>query len=142
MDIEITGQVPDPADVEAILGLVATVEKAQAAEDADGFLALFRPDALWVTGHGKRLYGRDTIAEFTRRVLPGATKDATASYTPDHLLFVRPDIAVVNVNQRYVRREGSTVEPPVETGSPVYFLAKDDGEWRIAAAQNTVVVTE
>jgi predicted NUDIX family NTP pyrophosphohydrolase len=46
----------------------------------------------------------------------------------------------VNVNQTYVRRDGSTAELPVEHGSPVYFLAKDDGTWRIAAAQNTVVV--
>lgn len=142
MDIEISGQIPSTADVEAILALVATVEEAQSKEDADAFLALFREDALWVSGHGKRLYGRDTISEFTRRVLPGATKNSFASYTPDHLLFVRPDIAVINVNQRYVRRGGSTEELPVETGSPVYFLAKDEGEWRIAAAQNTVVVPE
>lgn len=140
--MKISGQIPSPADVDAILALVATVEEAQSKEDADAFLALFRDDALWVTGHGKRLYGRDTIAEFTRRVLPGATKESYATYTPDHLLFVRPDIAVVNVNQKYARRPGSTAELSVETGSPVYFLAKDDGEWQIAAAQNTVVVPE
>jgi uncharacterized protein (TIGR02246 family) len=140
--MEISGTVPSEADVDAIVALVATVEEAQSKEDADAFLALFREDALWVTGHGKRLYGRDTIAEFTRRVLPGATTDSYATYTPDHLLFVRPDIAVVNVNQKYAVRAGSTAELPVETGSPVYFLAKDAGEWRIAAAQNTVVVPE
>lgn len=141
--MKISGQIPSQADVDAILALVAAVEEAQSKEDADAFLALFRDDdSLWVTGHGKRLYGRDTISEFTRRVLPGATKESYATYTPDHLLFVRPDIAVVNVNQKYARRPGSTAELPVETGSPVYFLAKDDGEWRIAAAQNTVVVPE
>src|SRR6266508_785597 len=99
--MEITGPIPSQEDVDAILDLVAKVEHAQRTEDVDGFIALFRKDALWVTGHGKRLYGRDTIEEFTRRVLPGATKDATATYVPDHLLFVRPDIAVVNVNQTY-----------------------------------------
>ncbi|WBQ07115.1 SgcJ/EcaC family oxidoreductase [Kribbella sp. CA-293567] len=140
--MDITGRIPSTADVDAILALVATVEKAQSSEDAEAFLALFRDDAVWVTGHGKRLYGRDTIADFTRRVLPGATTDSFATYTPDHLLFVRPDIAVVNVNQKYALRPGSTAELPVETGSPVYFLAKDAGEWRIAAAQNTVVVPE
>ena len=139
MDIEISGPVPSQADVDAILALVAAVEKSQQAEDVDGFIALFRKDALWVTGHGKRLYGRDTIQEFTRRVLPGATKDAYATYTPDHLLFVRPDIAVVNVNQTYIHRNGQT---PADHGSPVYFLAKDDTQWQIAAAQNTVVVPD
>lgn len=140
--MEISGTVPSQGDVDAILALVATVEEVQSKEDVDGFLALFREDALWVTGHGKRLYGRDTIAEFTRRVLPGATKDSYATYTPDHLLFLRPDIAVVNVNQKYAVRAGLAVELPVETGTPVYFLAKDNGQWQIAAAQNTVVVPE
>ncbi|TCO45559.1 uncharacterized protein (TIGR02246 family) [Kribbella antiqua] len=138
--MKIEGQIPGQADVDAILALVDAVQEAQSNEDVEAFVALFRKDALWVTGHGKRLYGRDTIAEFTSRVLPGATKDSYASYVPDHLLFVRPDIAVVNVNQTYARRVGSTAELPVEHGSPVYFLAKDDDTWRIAAAQNTVVV--
>jgi hypothetical protein len=56
------------------------------------------------------------------------------------LLFVRPDIAVVNVNQQYVRREGSSADVlPVEHGRPVYFLAKDDGSWQFAAAHTVVV---
>ena len=139
--MDISGQVPSTDDVAEIVALVAAVEDAQRREDADAFLALFREDAVWVTGHGKHLYGRDTIAEFTRRVLPGATRDSYATYAPDHLLFVRPDIAVVNVNQHYARRPDSTASLPVDTGSPVYFLAKDT-TWKIAAAQNTVVVPE
>jgi uncharacterized protein (TIGR02246 family) len=137
--MEITGQIPSQEDVDAILDLVAKVEQAQRTEEVDAFIALFRKDALWVTGHGKRLYGRDTIEEFTRRVLPGATKDATATYVPDHLLFVRPDIAVVNVTQTYTPTNPTL---PIDHGSPIYFLAKDTTTWQIAAAQNTVVVTE
>ncbi|ADB34310.1 hypothetical protein Kfla_5296 [Kribbella flavida DSM 17836] len=136
--MDISGTIPSQNDVDQILELVKTVDKAQRDEDADAFLALFRQDALWVTGHGKRLYGRDTIAEFTRRVLPGATASGYATYTPDHLLFVRPDIAVVNVNQTYHQHDGTATSQ----GSPVYFLAKDNDTWQIAAAQNTVVVPE
>jgi hypothetical protein len=70
-------------------------------------------------------------------------KELYATCAPDHLLFVRRDIAVVSVNQQYVRREGSTADVlPVEHGRPVYFLAKDDGSWQFAAAQNTVVVPQ
>ncbi|TWD74844.1 uncharacterized protein (TIGR02246 family) [Kribbella amoyensis] len=138
--MDITGQIPSQADVDAIEELVAQVEKAQRAEDVDAFIGLFRADALWVTGHGKGLYGRATIEEFTRRVLPGATQHATATYVPDHLLFVRSDIAVVNVNQTYT--PAGEDPAPVDQGTPVYLLAKDAGRWRIAAAQNTVVVPE
>ncbi|TCC60321.1 SgcJ/EcaC family oxidoreductase [Kribbella pittospori] len=134
--MRIEGAVPSQADVDAIVALVAKVQEVQGNEDVDGFISLFRKDAVWVTGHGKRLYGRDTIEAFTREVLPGAMKDSSATYEPDHLLFVRPDIAVVNVNQTYVERGGTTGS----YGSPVYFLARDGSDWEIAAAQNTVVV--
>ena len=132
--MRIEGQVPSQGDVAAVVALVARVQEAQQTEDVEGFIALFRKDALWVTGHGKRLYGRDAIEAFTRQVLPGAMEDATVTYVPDHVLFVRPDIAVVNVNQTYVETGGK--------GSPVYFLAKDGSDWEIAAAQNTIVVPE
>ncbi|MGC4939408.1 SgcJ/EcaC family oxidoreductase [Kribbella sp. DT2] len=137
--MDIIGTIPGQDDVAQILALLTTVDRAQRTEDADAFLGVFREDGLWVTGHGKRLYGRDTIGEFTRKVLPGATAETYATYEADHLLFVRPDIAVLNVNQTYLRRDGDKV---LDHGSPVYFLAKDDGVWRIAAAQNTVVVAE
>lgn len=137
--MDITGTIPSQDDVDQILALLTTVDHAQRTEDPDAFLGVFREDALWVTGHGKRLYGRDAIGTFTRKVLPGATTDTYATYEPDHLLFVRPDIAVLNVNQTYRQRED---DKPLDHGSPIYFLAKDNNTWRIAAAQNTIVVTE
>ncbi|MEV6281548.1 SgcJ/EcaC family oxidoreductase [Kribbella sp. NPDC051770] len=135
--MDITGTIPSQDDVDQILALLTTVDHAQRTEDPDAFLEIFREDALWVTGHGKRLYGRPTIDAFTRQVLPGATTETYATYEPDHLLFVRPDIAVLNVNQTYVHRNGH-----LDRGTPVYVLAKDDNTWRIAAAQNTIVVPE
>lgn len=139
-DMNISGDTPSSADVDSITELVAAVDHTQRTEDADGFLALLRPDAVWVTGHGKRLYGLPTITEFAHRVLPGATADSYATYTPDHILFVRPDIAVVNVTQKYFLR--ASPEEPASIGSPVYFVSKVDGQWRIAAAQNTTVVPD
>lgn len=38
------------------------------SKDVEGFLALFRPDALWTTAHGKVLLGLDAIAAFTPAV--------------------------------------------------------------------------
>ncbi len=47
----------------------------QRAKDAEGFLALFHPDAVWTAAHGKVLIGFDAIAEFTGTVLPKANWD-------------------------------------------------------------------
>ena len=82
-------------DIAEIEKLVATVQHAQQNELAEDFINLFREDAIWTTAHGKRLTGRDEIAAFTRKVLPGATKHGTATYEVAHVVFIRPDVAAV-----------------------------------------------
>ncbi|GGS90178.1 hypothetical protein GCM10010156_55690 [Planobispora rosea] len=125
------------AEIEAIKQVVATVEHSQQNELPDEFVSLFRSDAIWTTGHGKRLIGREEIAAFTHRVLPGAMQDATASYEVEHVLFIRPDVAAVKVRQRYLTLGGQTIG---NEGSPLYVMAKEGGHWRLVACQNTEVL--
>lgn len=119
--------------------VVARLERAQRAEDVDGFVALFRPDAIWTTGHGRRLTGRDEIAAFTGRVLPGAMAASAARYEVVHVLFVRADVAAVKVRQRSVTLDGEPIAGAPE-GSPLYVMAREDGRWLLTACQNTPVV--
>ncbi|MFC0842671.1 SgcJ/EcaC family oxidoreductase [Streptomyces noboritoensis] len=127
------------ADVEAIVRFVAGVQYAQQNELVDAFMSNFRKQhPVWTTAHGKRLSGWDEIDGFTRQVLPGAMKQSTATYEVVRILFVRPDVAAVNVHQRPVTLDGQPIEDYPE-GRPMYVLAKDNGRWRIAAAQNTQV---
>lgn len=126
-------------DIAEIEELVATVQHSQQNELAEEFIGLFRADAIWTTAHGKRLTGRDEIASFTRQVLPGATKESTATYEVAHVVFIRPDVAAVKIRQRPVKPDG-TVIPDQNEGSPLYVLSKEDGTWKIAAGQNTVVL--
>ncbi|WP_112261271.1 SgcJ/EcaC family oxidoreductase [Lentzea terrae] len=118
--------------------LVATVQHAQQNELPEEFIDLFREDAIWTTAHGKRLFGRDEIASFTRKVLPGAGKEALATYEVSHVLFIRPDVAAVKIRQRRISPDGEYLD--VAEGSPLYVLSREDGEWKIAAGQNTVVL--
>ncbi|MFB9388779.1 SgcJ/EcaC family oxidoreductase [Streptomyces coeruleoprunus] len=124
----------ETADIKAVEQVVATVERTQRAKDAEGFLALFHPDALWTTGHGKVLIGFDAIAEFTRAVLPTASWDGEVTYEVVHTQFLRPDVAAVKVRQLYRSAEGDT------EGAPLYVMTKrDDGRWLLHACQNTEV---
>ena len=118
--------------------LVATVQHAQQNELPEEFIDLFREDAIWTTAHGKRLFGRDEIASFTRKVLPGAGKEALATYEVSHVLFISPDVAAVKIRQRRISPDGEYLD--VAEGSPLYVLSKEDGTWKIAAGQNTVVL--
>ncbi|MFF0547979.1 SgcJ/EcaC family oxidoreductase [Streptomyces sp. NPDC004311] len=124
------------ADLAAIERVVAVVEHSQRHKDPEEFLALFHPDAVWTTAHGKVLIGLDAIAAFTRKVLPAAEWDGEVTYEVVHTLFVRPDVAAVKVRQRYV-------SPGAESeGAPLYVMARqDDGRWLLTACQNTGVVT-
>ncbi|WP_280458722.1 SgcJ/EcaC family oxidoreductase [Nocardia carnea] len=129
-----------PADTEtaiaAIHAVVDAVARAQAQEDVDRFAALFRADALWTTGHGKRLYGQPAIAEFTAQVLPGATAHGRATYEVEHILFLRPDVAAVKVRQRYYTSDGALDSE----GTPLYVMTEENGRWMLTANQNTPVI--
>ena len=103
------------------------------------FVGLFRPDAIWTTGHGKRLTGRDEISAFTHQVLPGAMKDSTATYEVVDVLFIRPDVAAVKAHAQYRTRVG---EPIGNAGTPLYVMAKEDGQWLLVACQNTEVLAQ
>ncbi|MEE1761225.1 MULTISPECIES: SgcJ/EcaC family oxidoreductase [unclassified Streptomyces] len=125
------------ADIEAIKQVVATVEHSQQHKDPDEFLALFHPDAVWTTAHGKVLIGLEAISEFTRKVLPAASWDGKVSYEVIHVHFIRPDVAAVKVRQRYLSPDDQS------EGAPLYVMTKqDDGRWLLAACQNTQVVTD
>ncbi|MFD0276290.1 SgcJ/EcaC family oxidoreductase [Kitasatospora sp. NPDC127111] len=135
-----TTDTADAAEIEAVEQVVATVQHAQVNELTEEFIGLFREDAIWTTGHGKRLTGREEIAEFTREVLPGtfAGTGNTASYEVVHVLFIRPDVAAVKVRQRYLGPDGEQIG---DEGSPLYVMAKEDGRWLLTACQNTVVLS-
>jgi uncharacterized protein (TIGR02246 family) len=127
------------AEIEAIKQVVGVLEHAQQNELPDEFVGLFRPDAIWTTGGGKLLLGRDEISAFTHQVLPGAMKDSTAAYQVVHVLFIRSDVAAVKVRQRPVTLDGEPIEGENE-GSPLYIMAKEGGQWCLVAGQNTLVV--
>ncbi|MFC4869932.1 MULTISPECIES: SgcJ/EcaC family oxidoreductase [Streptomonospora] len=123
----------ETAETEAIQQVVAAVDRAQRARDAEAFLALFHPDAVWTTAHGRVLVGFDAIAEFTRSVLPGAQGTGDVTYETRHIRFLRPDVAAVKVSQVDHSADGSE-------GSPLYVMTKqDDGRWLLHVGQNTAV---
>ncbi|NYJ03624.1 uncharacterized protein (TIGR02246 family) [Nocardioides thalensis] len=93
---------------------------------------------MWTTAHGKRIVGKDEITAFTRAVLPGAMRESTATYDVEHILFVRDDVAVVNIRQRPVGLDGAPLDG-VPEGRPVHVLVRSGDSWRIAAGQNTQV---
>jgi uncharacterized protein (TIGR02246 family) len=122
------------ADVQTLVQRVAELERTQQQEDVQGFLALFDPLGVWVTGGGKRLIGLNAISDFTRTVLPGAMADGSVRYYVEHVLFISPAVVLTGVRQQYIDRAGN----PTSAGLPSYVWRRTDGVWRIIAGQNTI----
>jgi len=123
--------------VRSVTDVVAALQDAQWNEDVEGFVALFHPDATWVTAHGRRMTSRDEIAAFTAQVLPGSQAEVRSTYEVVHTVFARPDVAVVAVRQVPFDLEGNPVDVP--EGRPTYVMVDDGDGWRILAGQNTQV---
>lgn len=129
----------DDTDHASIRDVVATLEHAQQYELVDKFVGLMRSGAVWTTGGGRVVVGRDAIVAFTRTVLPGAMAASTQTYDVEHILFIRPDVAAVKVRQRTVTLDGQPFEGAPE-GSPLYVMSREADGRRLAARQNTLVI--
>jgi len=132
---------PTKADIDAVYAVVAALQHAQQNELVDEFARLFLPDAVWTTAHGLRLEGADAIHAFTGKVLPGAMKHGMATYTPERLFFITPDVVAVNILQQPVTLTGE-ISDAAPQGRPMQILYRTQDGWKIAAAQNTQVATD
>ena len=135
-----------PAEASAVDGdrliqLVADLERSQLTEDPDAFLALFDPDAVWVTGGGRRLVGLDAVSAFTHAVLPGWMNGGSVTYVVQHVRFLTPDVAVTSVDQEYLDADGAPYNPR-QRGLPTYTWRRHEDTWRIVNGQNTGVPEE
>ncbi|MGH3317501.1 MAG: SgcJ/EcaC family oxidoreductase [Nocardioidaceae bacterium] len=123
------------ATIDTLTARVAELERTQREEDVEGFLALFDPQATWVTGGGMRLVGHEAIAAFTRQVLPGAFAEGSVGYTVDLVETIAPDVVLTGVRQQYVDSD----HKPTGAGSPSYVWRRTGGDWLIVVGQNTTV---
>jgi uncharacterized protein (TIGR02246 family) len=131
---------PDPsADHASIRRFVQVVENTQWQRNADAFLALFAPDAVWTNPMGRRLTGLDEISDFTRKGLKMSPTDVFATYEVEHVSFLGDDVAVVNVRSRAVTADRTPI-PGEPDGAKLYVLVRHKKDWLLAAGHNTFVM--
>jgi uncharacterized protein (TIGR02246 family) len=131
---------PDRSDdLASIRRFVQVVENTQWQRNADGFLALFAPDAVWTNPVGRRLTGLDEISHFTRQGLAIAPPDVFATYEVEHVTFPGDDVAVVNVRSRAVTADRNPI-PGEPDGAKLYVLVRRNKDWLLAAGHNTFVM--
>ncbi len=122
-------------DEQAISNILGQLEVAWNAADSQGFAASFMEDAVFIHIFGGQLDGRAAIEAAHRQIFATIYRGSRTSYLLRSVRFVRPDVAMVLV-QQHVELHESDRTRELDT-RPTLVVAKEQGKWHIAALQNT-----
>jgi uncharacterized protein (TIGR02246 family) len=128
----------NPADEEAVRGLYRELMEGWNRGSGDAFAAAFTEDGDLVAFDGTHFRGRGEIAPFHQQLFEKWLKGTRLVGRVEDVRFLGPDVALMHAVGSTVMRGKS--EPSPERDSVQTLVAtKEDGEWRLAAFQNTRV---
>ncbi len=128
-------------DEVAIEHLMNDLADAWNRGDAKAYGAHFRADGTFTNVNGTFHFGREEFDRRHEEVFRGAFKGTTLALSTKMLRFVRPDVAVVDID---VRLSGCRTQPPGAQADPdgalntclLLVLVRENGSWWIAAYHN------
>jgi uncharacterized protein (TIGR02246 family) len=118
-----------------------TVTRAHLAQiDSTALPALHTPGVAIVNIAGRRVLGRDALAEAMAAALASPLKDVRTSVEVVDVRMATPDVAVVScVKTVHDERPGTDPSPLPATGALTYVMTRDGDSWLIALAQTTPI---
>ncbi len=119
----------------ALHGMVYQLEQAWNAADGSAFAAPFTEDADFIHILGGYYTGRSAIEAGHRMIFGTIYKSSTVRYSVERIRFLRPDVALVFLRQYLQLLEDG--QPRELEARPTIVAESVDGEWKIAAMQNT-----
>jgi uncharacterized protein (TIGR02246 family) len=127
-------------DEESIKKVITEMTDGFNKHDARAATRMYMPDADFVSVRGESAKG-DEVEEKLRAILATRAKAATLKTLNVKIRFIRPDVALAHVTNELsglITSSGLNL-PPHEEISLRVFVKEKDGEWRIAAFQNTLI---
>ena len=129
------------ADSAAILRVIQGHADAWNRRDAQAAAAAYARDADIRYSSGERLQGRPAIEAAHRAAFAGEPADKASRHSHPSgslwLRFVRPDLALAEVESRYDFPADSAGHPrPSERTLLFLVLTKEEGQWRVLAQRN------
>ncbi|OKK14293.1 hypothetical protein AMK16_31130 [Streptomyces sp. CB00455] len=129
------GTAVSDADKAAVAALPGRIVAAWAKHDATAFAQVFTPQGTMILPGAYR-DGREEIEAFMAAAFQGPFKGTQVTGTPLALKFIRSDVAVV-VTQGGVLAPGESEVADERAVRATWVAAKEDGEWYLAAYQNS-----
>ena len=127
---------PNPADEAAIRALYEQLMDGWNSGDGNAFAAPFAEDADFVAFDGSYFKGRPEIASFHQMLFDQFLKGTRLVGKVRSVRFLTPDVAVMHAVGGTVMPGQSDLDP--ERNSIQTLVAmKRDGEWHLAAFQNS-----
>lgn len=129
------------AEKAKILAQIEKLQKGWNSGDGALFAEPFTADADYTVWNGHYAKGRSLIAEEHQHIFDTFYANTTMHYGEKHIRFLRDDVALVRFELAYLTRANG--ERVREDGvRPFMVFIKNDGQWQIAAFQNTPIITQ
>ena len=136
-----SAQAPGNHDDEAaIKTVIVQMTEGFNKHDAEASTRMYQPDADFVSVRGEMGLGREAAEKTLRRIFETRAKAAALKTEEVQIRFIRPDVALAHVTNELsglVAADGQNLPSHRELSLRVFV--KDDGVWRLASFQNTML---
>jgi uncharacterized protein (TIGR02246 family) len=124
------------ADAAAIAALTQKVSSSWAKGDADTFTSVFADGGTMILA-GVYCEGRDEIRDFMAKAFDGPYRGTQVTGTPISIRKLGPDVAILLSDGGVVDAGETEVSEESQIRASWLAVRQDDGEWLLAAYQNT-----
>jgi uncharacterized protein (TIGR02246 family) len=128
--------IANPADEAAVRGLYQQLMDGWNRGSGAAFAAAFTEDGDLVAFDGTHFKGRREIAPFQQQLFDKWLKGSRLVGRVTKVRFLSPDVAVMHAVGGTIMR-GQREPAPARDSIQTLVATRQDGEWRLAAFQNT-----
>jgi uncharacterized protein (TIGR02246 family) len=122
-------------DEQAIRDIVKHLEDTWNRSDSRTYAEAFAKDVTFIQIFGGQLDGRDAVEASHRVIFDTIYKNSRVAFSIRSVRFLGPDVACVFTQSRLGFTDPAD-KRTIDT-RPTLIVARQDGQWQIAAFQNT-----
>ena len=126
----------------AVRAIAAGLQAGYEQRDAEVLNRQFAADVIWGSPYGALVEGYDKLHPIHVHFQQQPRKGPAFRYQVRHVLTVHDDVVIAHIARLALGPEGEPLPPASDPDQPfsemaMYVLVRRDGQWWLAAGQNT-----